>query len=128
MNKIMQGIDAASLGTVKIDNTGALEGYYCFADSFAGFNGHFPGHPILPAIVEIMIVVALVGEKMECRQRLVAVEDAKFLKPVLPWQKILVRCLPRTIKGRLLYAAQLMVEDTTTATLLLDLACAGEQP
>lgn len=128
MNKIIQGIDDASLGPVTTDDTEAFEGQYCFADSFAGFAGHFPGHPILPAIVEIMIVVALVGEKMGCRQRLVAVDDAKFLKPVLPGQKILVRCLPRTIKEKLLYSAQLTVEDTTTATLLLDLVCAGEQP
>ena len=126
MNNIMQGIAAASLGTVTTDDAGTLEGRYCFPDSFAGFAGHFPEHPILPAIVEILLVVSLVGTETGIRQRLVAVEDAKFLNPVLPNQEIQVRCRPRTIREKLYYDAQVTVGSTTTATLLLELAPAGE--
>jgi len=128
MNKIMQEIAAASLGAVTTDDTGMLEGRYLFTDGFAGFAGHFPKHPILPAIVEILTVVSLVGEHTGCRQRLVAVEDAKFFIPVRPSQEILVRCRPRTLKGKLLYDAQLTVGDMTTASVLMELACAGESP
>ncbi len=128
MNKILQGIAAASQGTVTSDEAGTLEGRYCFTESFAGFAGHFPGHPILPAIVEIMVVVSLVGEHMRCRQRLVAVEDAKFLNPVSPDQELLVCCRPRTVKGKLLYDAKLTVGDTTTASMLIELASNGETP
>lgn len=128
MNKIMQGIAAASLGAVTTDDSGNLEGRYCFPDSFAGFAGHFPEHPILPAIVEILLVVSLVGRQTGARQRLVAVEDAKFLNPVRPNQEIQVRCRPRTIREKLYYDAQVTVGSTTTATLLLELAGVGEQP
>ena len=128
MTKILQGIAEAKICAVTTDDSGTMEGRYLFTDRFAGFAGHFPEHPILPAIVEIMTVVSLVGEQMGCRQRLVAVEDAKFLKPVLPNQELLVRCRQRTVKGQLLYDAQLTVGDTTTATMLLELACAGELP
>jgi 3-hydroxyacyl-[acyl-carrier-protein] dehydratase len=128
MNKIMQGIAAASLGAVTADADGMLEGRYRFSADFAGFAGHFPGHPILPAIVEIMLVAALVGEQSGCRQRLVAVEDAKFLNPAGPDQELLVRCRPRTVKGKLLYDAQLSVGETTTATMLVELAGLGELP
>jgi 3-hydroxyacyl-[acyl-carrier-protein] dehydratase len=128
MNKIIQGIATAAQGAITTDDAGTLERRYCFTDSFAGFAGHFPEHPILPAIVEILTVISLVGEQTGRRQRLVAVDDAKFLNPVRPNQELLVRCRQRTVKGKLLYDAQLTVGDTTTATLLIELADAGELP
>lgn len=126
MNKIMRGIAAASQGGATIDSSGTMEGSFIFADSFIGFDGHFPGHPILPAIVEIMTVVSLTSEQSGCRQRLLGVEDAKFLTPVRPRQELVVRCQQRMIRGKLLYDAQLSVGETTTATMLLDLAPRGE--
>ena len=128
MNELLRGIAAASLGAVTKDETGMLQGRYLFTEGFAGFAGHFPGYPILPAIVEILTVARLVGEAAGCRQRLVAVEQAKFLSPVRPDQELLVRCRPRTVKGKLLYDAQLTVGDRTTASLLLELACFEELP
>lgn len=128
MNKIMQGIEAAALGCATCDEAGTVTGRYCFPDSFAGFAGHFPGHPILPAIVEILTAVSLVSRHSGQRQRLVAVEDAKFLNPVTPGQELLVSCRQRTVKGKLLYDAQLTAGETTTATLLIELSAAGEMP
>lgn len=128
MNKILRGIAEAAQCAVSTDETGAIVGHYCFTDSFAGFAGHFPGHPILPAIVEILAVVSLVSEHTGCRQRLVTVEDAKFLNPVQPNQELIVHCRERTIKGKLLYDAQLKVGETTTATMLIELARAEELP
>lgn len=126
MNKILQGIAAAQLRSITDDATWPMAGTYRFSTDFAGFAGHFPGHPILPAIVEIMTVVALVSDRTGCRQRLVAVEDAKFLNPVNPDQELVVRCRPRMVKGKLHYEAQLTVGETTTATVLLELAPCGE--
>jgi 3-hydroxyacyl-[acyl-carrier-protein] dehydratase len=128
MNKIRQGIAAAALDAVSTDDSGTLHGRYRFPKDFVGFAGHFPGHPILPAIVEIMTVVALVGAASSCPQRLVAVEDAKFLSPVAPEQEILVRCRPRLHKGKLLHDAQLTVNGTTTASLLIELVADPERP
>ena len=128
MNKILQEIAAAKLGTAITDAGGTLEGRYCFEDNFTGFAGHFPGHPILPAIVEILTVISLISEQTGCRQRLRAVEDARFLNPVQPNQVLLVRCRQRTVKGKLLYDAQLTVGETTTATLLIELSPIGELP
>ena len=128
MSKILQEIAAARVCAVTTDATGAFEGRYLFTELFAGFDGHFPEHPILPAIVEIMTVVSLVGEQTGCRQRLAAVEEAKFLVPVRPNQELLVRCRPRTVKGKPLYDATLSVGETITASLLIELACAEEKP
>ena len=128
MNKILQGIAAASLGAATTDQAGTVEARYLFPASFAGFAGHFPDYPILPAVVQILTAVALVGEVAGCRQRLVAVEDAKFLTPVRPDQELLVRCRPRTVKGKLLYDAQLTVGEFTASSLLLQLANFEEGP
>ena len=128
MNKIEQGIAAAALGAITTDDSGSMQGRYLFPADFVGFSGHFPGHPILPAIVEILIVVVLVGERSGCPQRLVAVEDAKFLAPVSPEQEILVRCRSRVIRGKSLHEAELSVDGTMTASLLLELSPATELP
>ena len=122
MNKISQGIAAASLCAARTDAAGTIEGRYLFKESFAGFAGHFPGYPILPAVVEILTVVRLVGDASGRRQRLVSVQDAKFLTPVRPDQELLVRCRTRAVQGKLCYDARLTVADTTAATLLLELA------
>jgi 3-hydroxyacyl-[acyl-carrier-protein] dehydratase len=128
MNKIMQEIAAAALGALTTDDAGSFEGRYRFPEEFCGFAGHFPGHSILPAIVEIMTAVSLVEKHSGRSQRLVSVEDAKFLAPVSPGQEILVRCRPRTVKGKLLYEALLTVSGTTSASLLLELAPTGDKP
>jgi 3-hydroxyacyl-[acyl-carrier-protein] dehydratase len=127
MNNIKHGI-AASLLEATTDNAGIMEGRYCFTDSFAGFSGHFPTYPILPAIVEILTVISLVEEQMGYRQRLVTVESAKFLNAVSPNQELQVRCQPRTVKGKLLYDAQLTVGNATTASMLLELTHFGNTP
>lgn len=128
MNRIAQEIAACRLGGVESDAAGAFEGRYLFPESFAGFDGHFPDFPILPAIVEIRVVVSLVGEALNCRQRLVAVQDAKFLNPVRPGQELSVRCRTRSIQGKELYDAQLSVGATGVASMLLELAPEGEAP
>ena len=128
MNNLLLGISAARLGAAAKEADGTLVGRYCFGDDFTGFAGHFPGHPILPAIVEILTVLSLISEQTGCRQRLVAVDDAKFLHPVQPNQELIVRCRERTIRGKILYDAQLTVGETTTATLLIELSPAGELP
>ena len=126
MNEIMKGIDAARLSAVAVDADGTMEGRYLFAEGFLGFGGHFPGFAILPAVVQVLTVVMLVGECGGRRQRLVAVQDAKFLNPVHPGQELLVRCKSRLVRGSLLHDAQISVGGVTAATMLLDLAPAGE--
>jgi 3-hydroxyacyl-[acyl-carrier-protein] dehydratase len=128
MSKIMQGIEAAALGCTTSDDAGTVTGRYCFPNSFTGFAGHFPGHPILPAIVEILTVVSLVSRHSGQQQLLIAVEDAKFVHPVSPDQELLVRYRQRVVKGKLFYDAQLTVGETTAATLLIELSAAGEMP
>jgi 3-hydroxyacyl-[acyl-carrier-protein] dehydratase len=122
MNKLKQGIMASAVD--KIINEPASQSVtrsYCFTKDFAGFSGHFPGNPILPAIVQILTVVSLIEEHTGREQQLLSVEDAKFLNPVLPDQEIQVRCRQKTIGGKLLHEAKLAVHEKLAATFLLQM-------
>ncbi|GFO62356.1 hypothetical protein M1B72_21865 [Geomonas paludis] len=122
MNSIIaKEITASRLGA-ESDSEGGCRGRYRFDAGFAGFDGHFPGFPILPAIVEIHSVVSLVGAVRQTPQRLVSVQDAKFLNPVRPGQELQVACRPRTVQGKELCDAKLTVGEVTVATMLLELA------
>ena len=101
---------------------------YLFATDFPGFSGHFPGYPILPAIVQLLTVVSLAKEHTGQPLRLASVEEAKFLTPVRPNEELLVQYRIRTIGEKSLYAATLTVADKPAATFLLHLVNAEEEP
>lgn len=128
MNRIAQETAQARLGEIVTNADGSFQGRYLFPESFAGFGGHFPGFPILPAIVEVGAVVALVGEERGARQRLLSVQDAKFLNTVRPGEEVTVSCRTRTVQGRELYDARLTVGALTVSTMLLELAPEAECP
>ena len=73
------------------------------------FNGHFPGHPIMPAvlIVEAMAQcggILLLNKVDRPREKLVyfmAIENAKFRKPVLPGDTIRFELTLIKLKGRI---------------------------
>jgi 3-hydroxyacyl-[acyl-carrier-protein] dehydratase len=126
MNKLKQGIMAAAVDQIRSDGEAqSVTRSYRFRRDFAGFSGHFPGNPILPAIVQILTVVSMMEEHTGRVQQLLSVEDAKFLNPVYPDQEILVNCRQRTIGGKLLHEAKLRVDDKPVATFLLQMESGG---
>ena len=57
-------------------------------DGFLAFRGHFPGHPILPAFVQLLMgecAVRLHTARPWCLRR---VERAKFLRPIGPKEPV----------------------------------------
>lgn len=73
------------------DGDGPWRRFFCFPADFVGFAGHFPDRPILPAIVQICMVRLFWNDVFSSVDAL-DVLSAKFLKPILPDQKIMV-CL-----------------------------------
>lgn len=63
--------------------------FFCFPADFIGFAGHFPGQPILPAILQICMVRLFWSDVVSPVDSLDVI-SAKFLKPVLPDQEIMV--------------------------------------
>ena len=66
----------------------SAEALLYFSDSFIGFDGHFPGTPLLPGIL-MMKTGLLVSEiAVEKHLRVEKVKHAKFAKSIFPKQKV----------------------------------------
>lgn len=61
-----------------------------FGNDFTGFRGHFPGHPILPAFVQIMMAECAVRIHSGRLWSLRRVERGKFLRPIGPNEPVTV--------------------------------------
>ena len=92
MSKLKEAVAAAAMGNAQIDEEGAASGRYVFPADFVGFEGHFPGYPVLPAIVQVL-AAQLVVEQMAARVlRLTKLDKAKFHIRIGPLQEIRVEC------------------------------------
>jgi 3-hydroxyacyl-[acyl-carrier-protein] dehydratase len=127
MNELRKGIDASA--TEALTGTGTEKGArrYRFAPGFIGFSGHFPGNPILPAIVQVCAVVSLAEEEGGKALRLAAVRSAKFLSPIRPDEDVWIRYRRRVEPGMHICDATLSVAGKTVAVFQLELA-EGETP
>lgn len=65
---------------------GGYAAEFVFPPDFIGFAGHFPGNPILPGIAQIMAVLHACGPGLRLR----AVKNCKFLRPVIPGERLSV--------------------------------------
>ncbi len=63
---------------------GILCAFYDLKANNAIFSGHFPGNPILPAVVQCLMVQMLAEEMAGTQTALFHIDDAKFVAPVLP--------------------------------------------
>lgn len=57
---------------------------YRLGADFVGFQGHFEGRPVLPALAQVFIAQDMVRTLLKRPVRLAAVTQAKFLSPVPP--------------------------------------------
>lgn len=63
---------------------GSLRADLLFSPDFVGFNGHFPGHPVVPGVVLVYagLLLAEAGRGRELAFR--SLKRARFMKPVRP--------------------------------------------
>jgi 3-hydroxymyristoyl/3-hydroxydecanoyl-(acyl carrier protein) dehydratase len=75
--------------------SGGYAAEFVFPPDFVGFAGHFPGNPVLPGIAQIMAVLHTCGPGL----RLHAVKDCKFLRPVIPDERLSITAKQRGDAG-----------------------------
>ena len=63
----------------------------CFSPSFPAFSGHFPGFPVLPAVVEVLVGAELLSRKSPGTV-LRSVRRAKFARAITPGTTVTVEC------------------------------------
>ncbi|MEG6552157.1 3-hydroxyacyl-ACP dehydratase [Desulfocurvibacter africanus] len=125
MNRMRQEILAARLG--EFGQLGeAFVGRFHFENDFAGFAGHFPGYPLLPAVVQILVgqIVAEALAQKETGAPLVAtaVEKAKFVREVRPGEEVLAECRRVTLKGCAGFEVRLSVNGEAASSFVLTAA------
>ena len=100
MERLKEAIRASALGRVHVTGTGSAVGRFRFEEGFAGFRGHFPGRPLLPAVAQITAALLVAGEAWgEADVEAVSVDRAKFLLPIGPGEEIQVQCTRRSLAG-----------------------------
>lgn len=92
MNRIRHEMIQAAVGPSVVGEDGTLMRTFVFSSDFSGFDGHFPGYPILPAVVQIEAGVLLAEEMGAGGFSLSSVERAKFQKEINPDISVRVCC------------------------------------
>ncbi len=81
---------AACLTEVRADGT-PWRARLCFPPDFSGFQGHFPGQPIVPGVCLIEAVLQLARRRDAQPLRIQSIRNAKFFRPLAPDQAVEVQ-------------------------------------
>lgn len=93
-----------------------------FGTDFTAFSGHFPGHPILPAFVQLLAAECALQIRLQRDVALRRVKRAKFLKPIEPDKEITVRWQERPLDDGLQGSFTLLVDGEKAATFTVEMA------
>ncbi len=100
---------------------------FCPAADFIGFDGHFPGYPIMPAMLQVLLGIIVSEELCGTKLSLQKLDKAKFMAQIQPAQTITVSCLitrpaaedpQQTIKARITIASK--EQKAASMTLFLN--------
>ncbi len=78
--------------------------------------GHFPGRPIVPAVVLLELAVEAIHERFPSLQ-VSAVGSAKFLRPVFPASPLTLQLSVDTSRGQARFRCQLAEGDAAVGEL-----------
>jgi 3-hydroxyacyl-[acyl-carrier-protein] dehydratase len=121
MNPMRDGIARAALGTAQPAVDGELGQRFRFPDDFVGFAGHFPGFPILPGVVQLLLAQWMIETGTGQGRVLREVANAKFLEQLPPGAEIAVHCRPRGDADAGWWAVRIEIDGSPAATFQLRL-------
>ena len=71
---------------------GKVTARFTFPEDFIGFQGHFPGRPVLPAVCKIQAVMVILQTRHKKKVRLKEIVLAKFFSPVSCREELVFEC------------------------------------
>ena len=84
----------------------------------AHFEGHFPGHPILPGVVQIDWAIRLARSRFDCPGTFCAMENVRFQSVVLPGVTLSLVLTLRDAGARLAFAYSSGPRKCSSGTLV----------
>lgn len=121
MNEMRKALRESALAEAELTATAGRQ-RFCFVPEFVGFAGHFPGYPILPAILQLLLAQLLAEQLSNQPLVLRSLSRAKFTRQIRPQEEVevSVACQP-TEAGVLRCAATLEVAGERAASFTLEL-------
>jgi 3-hydroxyacyl-[acyl-carrier-protein] dehydratase len=93
ITSIEQGVLKQSLLSLSATENGGVEGIFSFPPDFPAFAGHFPGQPVLPAVVQVAAVRLLAAKHLQRKLTPASLSRAKFKSMVGPGEPVKVSIL-----------------------------------
>jgi len=118
---IQKAIQQVATKPVQVDEEGEVACSFFFNPDFLGFSGHFPGNPILPAVIQIAIAQWMVEALPGKTCRVIRVDHAKFFEPVRPLTDVTVICSPQKEQNH--YSCRMAVNATDKPVSTFTLIC-----
>ena len=69
---------------------GKITAEISYPDDFKGFEGHFPGKPIVPAVCNVLTVLTLLELSLNQKVYLKSIISSKFKGPVGPKEELVI--------------------------------------
>ncbi len=126
MSRLLQEIQNCAAGPARRGASGAWSMDFTFPPSFMGFDGHFPGRPILPGMVQIMAATLVAGSGGPLA--LEKISRAKFSRIVEPGETIRVEADLAEKNSRIQAVVRILVGEETAATMTLFLSPPDDMP
>lgn len=121
MNQMRTEIAAAAVAPIQI-NSLVGEQSFSFKSDFAGFAGHFPNFPILPAVLQMVIAQMVAEAVIGVPVILKSVNRAKFRQQIKPDEQIDVYVTCREKGESIQCKSELTVGGKSAASFTLVLA------
>jgi 3-hydroxymyristoyl/3-hydroxydecanoyl-(acyl carrier protein) dehydratase len=88
---IRDSITAARISGPRQVGDGSVAFEFCFSLDDPVFQGHFPGHPILPGLFQLEIARMAAEWTLQCPLALHQISKAKFQRPIRPAETIVAK-------------------------------------
>jgi 3-hydroxyacyl-[acyl-carrier-protein] dehydratase len=84
MSALRNALQAAASSPEALPEAAGWRRQYVFGAGSAVFDGHFPEHPVLPAVVQVLMAQMTLEEELGGPISLCAIVQAKFTAPLGP--------------------------------------------
>ncbi len=129
MDRMREAVRKALVQEPSVTGEGVAVGRCRFDADFPGFSGHFPGRPLLPAVVQVMAALQVAaGAWNDISAEAVSVEKAKFLLPVVPGEEVEIHCQRVPARPGPCVSARLFVRGEAVSSFLVTTAPVGGPP